>query len=74
MLNFFRRRESEKIVKEEKEPIEKKVGKVFVGTTAGELFPFAPWGEKKKLKKLCDIQEKPRCAINETKLLKNEKS
>jgi len=48
VLNFFRRRESEKIVKEEKEPIEKKVGKVFVGTTAGELFPFAPWKEKKK--------------------------
>ncbi|MBA7603816.1 hypothetical protein ES703_10934 [subsurface metagenome] len=45
---FGRKKEPGKIIKEEKDPIEKRVGKVFVGSTAGKLFPFAPWREKKE--------------------------
>lgn len=46
MFKFFKAKEPEKTV--EKEPIEKKVGKVFIGTTAGKLFPFASWRKKKE--------------------------
>jgi len=46
-LNFWKK-EPERAIKEEKEPIEKKVGKVFIATSTGELFPFAPWRKKKE--------------------------
>nr|MQY58181.1 hypothetical protein [Clostridia bacterium] len=45
-LNFWKK-EPERAIKEEKEPIEKKVGKVFIATSTGEIFPFAPWKKKK---------------------------
>ena len=51
MLNFLRKREAERVVEEEKPEIKEKIGKVYIATSQGKLFGFAPWGEKKKFAK-----------------------